>query len=124
MDHSRPFPIWSVDQKRFTSFLKVGEDHLLISGGNEPYFDNGSYVVNPKRWEDAVDAPHEVCKPKDYNHISIWYISYISIIYINMVATECMNGAMIQFAMWMRISRSLPWTMAELHWDHHPEFVG
>ena len=89
----------------------MGEDHPLTSGGNEPYFDNGSYVVNPKRWEDAVDAPHEVCKPKDYNHISIWYISYIYIYqsYINMVATECMNGAMIQFAMWTRISRSLPW---------------
>jgi hypothetical protein len=52
----------------------MGEDHPRIYGGNKPYFDHSSYVVNPKRWEDAVDDTHEVYKPKDpsYNNISIW----------------------------------------------------
>jgi len=76
--------------------VKMGEDHPRIYRGNKPYFDHSSYVVNPKRWEDAVDDTHEVYKPKDpsYNNISIWLQ---------------LSVQLSVFATWTRISRSLPW---------------
>ena len=65
-----------------------------------PHFDHGSYVVNPKRWEYAVDDNHEVYKPKDvsYNEMGATECT-----------TECLNEPMIEFATWTLISRSLPW---------------